>query len=59
MSENKEYLVFKEEFEIIVNTDSRKEEYTYRGAVAIEIPSDENITPENAKEKLSLLLNFS
>lgn len=59
MSENKEYLVFKEEFEVVVNTDNRDEEFQYKGSVAIEIPSVENITPENAKEKLSLLLNFS
>lgn len=59
MEVNKQYVVHKEGFEIVINVDNRKEEYNYRGAVAIQVSSDKNITPENAKEKLALLLTFS
>jgi hypothetical protein len=59
MNVSKVYIVRKESFNLRINDGESKEEYAYDGETAIQLPSDETVTPENAQEKLALWLTFS
>jgi hypothetical protein len=59
MKVTKVYLVSKEAFDCRINEGESKEEWKYEGTISAQLPSEENVTPENAKEKLSLFLTFS
>ena len=54
----KKYIVMKESFDLRINTEEAREEYAYNGSIVIQLPSEENVTPKNAPEKLALWLTF-
>jgi len=59
MKAKQEYIVQKEAFNLVINREESREDYTFDGEFVMELPSEENVTPANAAEKLALWLTFS